>query len=124
MRPSTRARGARLDTLEIQWIQCPSAIGLFDQSLTESVLDSLDLDYPDRPVKCYCIDGGGSLLTKKLLSLIRSKPQMSKRVTAINIDRNRHCDINMSVHVDSETLLRRYATVCNTISLACMQRMD
>lgn len=101
-----------------------SATGLFDQSLTESVLDSLDFDYPQQPVEWCCIDGGGSLLVEKFLERIESKPQLGKQVTSIAIDRSETNDHNMFVHVRSEPAPRKYSTVFNTTSLACMQRMD
>ena len=101
-----------------------SATGLFDQSLTESILDSLDFDYPERPVKWSCIDGGGSSLIDKLLETIKQKPTVGKRASSISIDRLNSGEHNMTVQICSEPGPRNYSTVFNTTSLACMQRMD
>ena len=101
-----------------------SASGLFDQAFTESVIDSLDFDYCVQPVDWYCIDGGASLLVDKMLELIKGKVQLNKRVTSIAIDRTITSESNMVVKVSAEEVPRRYATVFNTTSLACMERMD
>jgi monoamine oxidase len=104
-----------------------SASGLYDQAFTESVIDSLDFDYPtgeENPVKWYCIEGGTSLLTDSMVNMIKQKPQLHKKVTSIALDRKVPGDSNMVVEVAGEKAPRHYATVFNTASLACTQRMD
>lgn len=63
-------------------------------------------------------------MVERLLELIKGKPCFARCVTSIGIDRSEKVEANISVKVRSELAPRKYATVFNTTSLACMQRMD
>ena len=115
------SRTSQVDTYTLPLL---SASGLFDQAFTESVIDSLDFDYCVQPVNWHCIDGGTSLIVDRMLEMIKGKVQLKKRVTSIAIDRTIMSESNMVVKVSREEVPRQYATVFNTTSLACMERMD
>lgn len=101
-----------------------SASGLYDQAFSESVIDSFDFDFPGGVEEWVCIEGGTSLVIDGMLKLIKTKPEIKKRVAAISIDRSKVANANMLVQIAQEAKPRVYSTVFNTTTLACMQRMD
>ncbi|KAA8645834.1 hypothetical protein EYZ11_011931 [Aspergillus tanneri] len=116
------------DFYSIQWMETQNtSTGLFDQAFSESVMDSFDFDYGPN-VQWHCIEGGTEILTKAMQAEIDKKPeppiQKNTRVTGIGIDRSKEgTDNNIIVHC-AEGEPQPYATVFNTTSLGCLQRMD
>jgi hypothetical protein len=120
----------KYDFFSVQWMETlDTSSGLFDQAFSESVIDSFDFDNPLGKVNWSCIDGGTSLVAKSMAKMIKGTVETGKRVSSIAI--NRTSDIagdntpNMLVKcADEATLRKAYATVFNTTSLACLQRID
>ncbi|KAB8253768.1 hypothetical protein BDV32DRAFT_143456 [Aspergillus pseudonomiae] len=117
------------DFYSIQWMETQNtSSGLFDQAFSESVMDSFDFDYgPD--VQWYCIEGGTEVLTKAMQAEIEKKHELpikqNTRVTGVGIDRNREgTENNILVHCAGSDEPEPYATVFNTTTLGCLQRMD
>ncbi|MCJ1393282.1 hypothetical protein MMC18_006154 [Xylographa bjoerkii] len=143
---STRGKLASLnyDYFTIQWLETNgTSTGLYDQAFTESVIDSFDFDYPtknapakvrdvvtdsgkkpDKTVDWYCIDGGTSILANKMYDSVQGFIETGKRVTKIGLNRKEESISNMYVEIAGEAQRRSYATVFNTTTLACLQRMD
>ena len=112
---------------------------MYDQGLSEGVIDSLDFDYfteylrPDKQVEWKCIDGGTSLLTDAMRATLRTpqgdEQMLGKQVTSIALRRvEATVDVPTSSVIDvtvrGEAEARNYAAVFNTTTLACLQRMD
>jgi monoamine oxidase len=122
------------DFYSIQWLETlDTSSGLFDQAFSESVIDSFDFDNPNPSghVSWFCVDGGTSLVAQRMSQTIKGMITTNKRVTSISIDRTLNSDKagdntpNMIVKVAGETIPRKpYATVFNTTSLSCLQRID
>lgn len=120
----------KYDFFSVQWMETlDTSSGLFDQAFSESVIDSFDFDNPADTVKWSCIDGGTSLVAESMAKMISGTVETGKRVSSIAI--NRTSDIagdntpNMIVKCFDEAAPRKpYATVFNTTSLACLQRID
>ncbi|KAJ2998885.1 hypothetical protein NUW58_g190 [Xylaria curta] len=113
------------DFFSIQWMETKNtSTNLFDQAFSESVIDSLDFDYPDPP-EWYCIEGGSSLLINAMNQRLESSVEIGKRVESISIDHDSIEDGNMSVKCADETAPRSgYCTVFATPTLGCLGRMD
>ncbi|KAI1214156.1 FAD/NAD(P)-binding domain-containing protein [Annulohypoxylon truncatum] len=111
------------DFFSIQWMETMNtSTNLFDQAFSESVMDSLDFDYPGTP-DWYCIDGGTTLLSDAMRNGIKTEIQTEKRVESISID---HEDGDMlTVKCADEPAPRQgYSTVFATPALGCLARMD
>ncbi|OJD38025.1 l-amino acid oxidase [Diplodia corticola] len=128
----------------IQWMETQdTSTNLYDQAFSESVMDSLDFDYPvddkkrkesncdeqeieeENKVKWYCIEGGTSLLTDSMHHSLTTKAETNKRVDTISWDKDCHQEDNMWVKCAEEEKPRRgYHTVFNTTPLGCLGRMD
>ncbi|KAI0810085.1 hypothetical protein GGR55DRAFT_695878 [Xylaria sp. FL0064] len=113
------------DFFSIQWMETKNtSTNLFDQAFSESVIDSLDFNYP-KPHKWYCIDDGSTLLTEAMRQSLQFKPETEKRVESISIDYESSLDGNMSVKCAKEQRSRSgYCTVFATPTLGCLARMD
>ncbi|KYK56461.1 putative l-amino acid oxidase protein [Drechmeria coniospora] len=116
----------RYNFFAIQWMETQNtSTNLFDQSFSESVIDSFDFDNPMGNVNWFCIEGGTTVLTDSMVRGLSTKIQTGKKVDNISIDRNSRQDGNMSVHCVGEEKPRDgYSTVFNTTSLGCLGRMD
>jgi monoamine oxidase len=123
-------KNKKYDFFSVQWMETlDTSSGLFDQAFTESVIDSFDFDNPKGSVQWSCIEGGTSLVAESMAKIIKGTVETGKRVSSIAI--NRLSDIagentpNMIVKCADEATPRNpYATVFNTTSLACLQRID
>ena len=123
-------KNKKYDFFSVQWMETlDTSSGLFDQAFTESVIDSFDFDNPKGSVQWSCIEGGTSLVAESMAKIIKGTVETGKRVSSIAI--NRTSDIagdnapNMIVKCADEKDPRKpYATVFNTTSLACLQRID
>ncbi len=110
-----------------------SGSGLYDQSFSEGVIDSMDFDYyssyikKDDEVKWWCIDGGTQLVPEAMNAKLKRplrKEDLGKRVSKIAYDRKDKGEAPMRVKVNGEEGTRSYMTVFATPTLACLQRMD
>ena len=110
-----------------------SGSGLYDQSFTEGVIDSMDFDYyteyidKKNKVKWWCVDGGAQHVPEAMnrrLTKPLEKEDLGKRVTKIAFDREAKDSPPMRVKVSGEAEARKYMTVFATPTLACLQRMD
>jgi monoamine oxidase len=67
----------------IHWLETmDSASGLYDLAFSESIMDSLDFDYPAKEVKWWRFDQGTEQLVKKMLENIKT-PEYYTTVTKI-----------------------------------------
>ena len=116
----------QLDYHTIQWLEeTDSATGLFDMSFTEGVMDSLAFDYGPEEEEWKSVDGGTSLVVEALVNdMIKTRPTYNKRVTRIALERDAPGEDKMVVTTNYDEEPRRYATVINTTTLACLQRVD
>ncbi len=117
-----------------------SGSGLYDQSFSEGVIDSMDFDYfssyiyKDDKLKWWCIDGGTQLVPEAMNAKLKRplrKEDLGKRVSKIAYDLEDEEKPSkdkgkppMQVKVNGEAETRRYMTVFATPTLACLQRMD
>lgn len=101
-----------------------SATGLFDLAYTEGVLDSIAFDYGDGEEQWKSVEGGTTKVTEALIAKIQNKPFYNKRVTRIALDRNAAGENKMVVTTNYGDDPKRYASVINTTTLACLQRID
>ena len=115
-----------LDYHTIQWLEeTDSATGLFDMAFTEGVMDSIAFDYGPEEEEWKSIDGGTSLVVEALVNnMIKTRPTYNKRVTRIALDRDASSEDKMVVTTNYDEEPRRYCTVINTTTLACLQRVD
>ncbi|KAF5664690.1 l-amino acid oxidase [Fusarium heterosporum] len=132
----------KYDFFTVQWAETQNtSTNLFDQAFSESVMDSLDFDYPatewvvdpetgekkevKKEVEWFCIEGGSSLLIDGMKKFLTQEVQTKKRVEAISIDRDSSSDNNMSVKcADEDSPREGYDTVFNTTALGCLGRID
>ena len=115
-------------------MQAPnSGSGLYDQSFSEGVIDSMDFDYYTNyidkvaRVDWWCVDGGAQLVPEAMNASLKTplqKESFGKRVSKIAYDRKRGGPAPMQVTVNGEAEARSYTTVFATPTLACLQRMD
>lgn len=102
-----------------------SATGLFDTAYTEAVMDSIAFDYfDDLDEEWKSVEGGTNLVTQAVVDMIKTKPRYNKRVTRMAIDRNANSAEMMVVTTNYDDEPKRYATIINTTTLACLQRVD
>lgn len=103
-----------------------SASGLYDQSLSEAVLDSLDFDYTSGSggdVDWYQIEGGTSQVVDWMERKILRKPIHGKRVRKMSYNEH-EAAYPVGVEADGEAQIRKYTAVFNTTSLPCLRRME
>ncbi|KAJ7495560.1 flavin-containing amine oxidoreductase-domain containing protein [Mycena latifolia] len=96
--------------------------GLWNSAFSETVMDSLDFDYPsDTPVKWWCIQGGSRVIADKMSEKIpRGIIKNGKRVTRIQaagID-------GFEVACDDGSDPTTYNHVITTIPYGCLQAVD
>ena len=88
-------------------------------------MDSVAFDYwEDREEEWKSVEGGTSLVTQALVDMIKTKPRYNKRVTRMAIDRKAKSNDMMVVNTNYDEEPMRYATIINTTTLACLQRVD
>ncbi|KAK3168533.1 hypothetical protein OEA41_004981 [Lepraria neglecta] len=115
-----------LDFHTIQWLEeTDSATGLFDTAFTEAVMDSIAFDYSEEEEEEWkSVEGGTNLVTQAVIDMIKTKPRYNKRVTRMAFDRKAKSEEMMVVTTNYDEEPRRYATIINTTTLACLQRVD
>ncbi|OQE37336.1 hypothetical protein PENCOP_c010G05201 [Penicillium coprophilum] len=104
--------------------------GMFDQAVSEGVMDFFDLDQPmtgpqdsGAAIKWYSIDGGSSVVIERMCDQINrhSTVELGKQVRRIAI--NGSADLSVSC-AGEEKARDGYAAVFSTTPLACLQRID
>ncbi|KAG5637252.1 hypothetical protein H0H81_005251 [Sphagnurus paluster] len=116
----------------IKWYETmESRTGLFDASLTETVLASLvfnDPRFEGREIDWYCFDGGSEIIHKAMTEKVRSKPSLNYRAVAL-----KETDGGASITVTFDRSSgprqlpqtdRKYSNVISTMSLACLRVVD
>lgn len=114
------------DFFTIQWLETNNtSTNLFEQAFSESVIDSFDFASPEETQveEWKCIDGGTTLVSDAMESIIKQPIQHCKRVHKVTQD-PRSKEITISVIGEPEGSRAPYTTVFNTTSLACLQRID
>ncbi|QRW06167.1 Flavin containing amine oxidoreductase [Ceratobasidium sp. AG-Ba] len=114
------------------WLETfDAATGLYDQAFVESVLDSLDFDWPNpqqeaRPFQnggigdWHCIDGGTDHIIHNMLKRITKQPHLSSRVT--HIAETDNLGAPMSVRWSGGQ--KNYSQVICTPPLGCIAAID
>lgn len=102
-----------------------SATGHYDDAFSEAVMDSFDFDSPTdtgegSAPQWKCVEGGTSRFALAMQSVIKSKPEMNKRVTKIAASKSRDID----VFVAGESEARTYHHVINTLPPAVLRSLD
>ncbi|RHZ66401.1 hypothetical protein CDV55_103203 [Aspergillus turcosus] len=115
----------KFDFASIQWMETlNTATGLFNQSFTESIMDSFEFDNPLGDVEWFCVSGGSSMLTDRMVDAIegsRTRIQLGKEVTSVSVDGQGLLAVQC---VGEKSARSGYATVFATAPLGCLQRMD
>ncbi|KAG5650548.1 hypothetical protein H0H81_011863 [Sphagnurus paluster] len=116
----------------IKWYETmESRTGLFDASLTETVLASLvfnDPRFEGKEIDWYCFDGGSEIIHKAMTEKIHTKPTLNYRAVAF-----KETDNGASITVTFDRsggprqlpqTDRKYSNVISTMSLACLRVLD
>ncbi|RAL12435.1 flavin monoamine oxidase family protein [Aspergillus homomorphus CBS 101889] len=106
-----------------------SASGLYDQSLSEAVLDWLDFEYPNlagTQTPWYRVQGGTGQVVRQITRRLSRQPSRSKRVAKMVYQPGANPSYPVSVQVEGEEegRMREYTAVFNTSSLPCLRRME
>lgn len=129
----------------VQWLETfDSAAGLYDQSFVESVLDSLDFDWPTPKVGAkhfpgpyvkipgvedeklapwVCVDGGSDRIIDAMVSFIKTKPQTQKRVTRISQSKGQDSMV-VEWKEGNKPSQKTYSQVICTAPLGCVASID
>ncbi|KAL8954714.1 MAG: hypothetical protein Q9193_007122, partial [Seirophora villosa] len=114
-----------LDYQTIQWLETTdSATGQFESAFTEAVMDSIAFDYGEGEENWKSVEGGTNMVTEAVIDMIKTKPTYNKRVTRMALNREAEGENKMEVVTNYDEPVRRYASVINTTTLACLQRVD
>lgn len=118
----------------VDWYETmESRTGLFDQSLTETVLASLvfmDPNMTGKEVNWWCFDGGSEVLHKAATERLTTKPELYMR--AVQIKESDNGD-SITVKFDSGRnprpsaqgkVEKKYSNVISTMSFACLRMVD
>jgi hypothetical protein len=119
-------------------LTCGRGTGWYDQAHSETVLESMDFDYPDKDTEWWCILGGANLLAQKMMNKLTIQPKFGVRVTGIepSIQIYTEPDIEpiRSVNTmvvwskltmsEDEPQSKPYSGVFNSTSLGCMRQMN
>ncbi|KAK4169897.1 L-amino-acid oxidase [Cladorrhinum sp. PSN259] len=114
----------KYDFFSVQWMETQNtATGLFDQSFSESVIDSFDFN---TDVEWKCIEGGTTRVTDAMrASLKTTEITTKKRVVTIGHNAVAGGDGSMFLKVAGEETDRDgYSTVFSTAPPSCMARMN
>ncbi|KAG5634273.1 hypothetical protein H0H81_002578 [Sphagnurus paluster] len=116
----------------IKWYETmESRTGLFDASLTETVLASLvfmDPRLEGKDIDWYCFDGGSEIIHKAMTEIIETKPTLNYRaVTVKETDSGTSITVAFDVSGGPRQMTqteRKYSNVISTMSLACLRMVD
>ncbi|KAK7678543.1 hypothetical protein QCA50_018415 [Cerrena zonata] len=129
----------------VHWLETmDSATGLYDQAFVESVMDSLDFDWPfpkgnsclpselcpsddsnDNVVeqRWYCIDGGSDHIVREMEGQLHTKPILNRPVVKIERVDDSHMQVTYLDDNGNEHH-RNYPHVISTVPLGCLQTID
>eukprot|EP01127_Copromyxa_protea_P005372 TRINITY_DN15310_c0_g1_i1.p1 TRINITY_DN15310_c0_g1~~TRINITY_DN15310_c0_g1_i1.p1 ORF type:complete len:658 (-),score=101.61 TRINITY_DN15310_c0_g1_i1:129-2102(-) len=121
----------RLPASVVSWFETmDSASGLYDLAFSESVMDSLDFDYPTSTlgvdeIKWWRFKEGSEVLVKKMLQSGIKTPQYSTTVTKITPVDPKGCKVAESIqlHFDNSTS-RQYDHVISTVPLSVFRTLN
>lgn len=107
-----------------------SATGWYNQSLSETVLESLDFDVSDATAedpKWLCLEGGTQQVAEEMAKKLSKQPEFNRQVTAIEADPSLGMyKLTMKNPKESAASIeqREYFAVFNSTTLGALQRMD
>ena len=87
-------------------------------------MDSMAFDYGPEEEEWKSVEGGTNMVTEAVIDMIKTKPTYNKRVTRIALNRAAEGENKMEVVANYDEPVRRYTSVINTTTLACLQRID
>lgn len=100
-----------------------SITGLYDCALSESVLGSLDFDYPN--TEWFCVAGGADIIPQRALQKLSQPVQRGKRVTAIvpftPSGGQTISSVELTINGAEKT---NYDHVISTMPLSCLSVVD
>lgn len=124
----------------ISWLETfEYATGWYDQSLSETVLESMDFDYPlgkvadkkapepaSQPEKVdwKCIEGGTQQVAEAMTEKLSTKPKFNMEVRSISTLANKNIQVVVKNKDKGELETRDYFAVFNSTTLAALQRMN
>jgi hypothetical protein len=125
---------------DITWLETrDTGTGMFDQSLTENVMDYLEFGDPNANstftsspslkssnVAWVCLEGGAQVLTDAMTTKLDAPIQFKQRVTRISlplVDASDVLLVPLQVDVDGGPP-RNYRHVISTMPLSCLQTVD
>ncbi|KDQ17782.1 hypothetical protein BOTBODRAFT_105219 [Botryobasidium botryosum FD-172 SS1] len=107
-----------------------TASNLYDCALSESVMDSLDFDFPaDAPVEWFCVQGGMGRITNAMAGTLDPERILrGRRVTAIAPvipdGEGFATSVNLTVAADGPPLIMNYSHVISSIPLSSLRMVD
>jgi monoamine oxidase len=103
-----------------------SATNLYDESLAETVMDSLDFDYQEGvPTSWVCVQGGAGKIADAMASKLSQTIQRGKRATSIAaIASGSPRATSVNVTVNGEASPRNYHHVISTMPFSCLRMVD
>ncbi|KAF3905797.1 hypothetical protein AA313_de0205104 [Arthrobotrys entomopaga] len=101
----------------------------YDQAHSETVLESLDFEYPDdtEEIKWWAILGGATQLPIRMQKMLKTQPSFLSPITAIRVGETADMEIDIAKpNCIGVTIpeTRKYNGVFNTTTLGCLKRMD
>ncbi|EAU89602.1 L-amino acid oxidase [Coprinopsis cinerea okayama7 len=118
----------------VDWYEkMESRTGLFDQSLTETVLASLvfmDPNKANQEVGWFCFDGGSEVLHEEIRKKLSTQPKLHMRAVQIKEEEDGKC---IAVEFDSRRdprpsaqgrSVKKFSNVICTMSFACLRMVD
>ncbi|TFY52279.1 hypothetical protein EVG20_g10620 [Dentipellis fragilis] len=118
----------------VHWLETvDSGTGFFNYAFTETVIDSLDFDWPwasttpdpeqTKETKWVCIDGGSDHLIHEMARTLKHQPLLEQRVTKLELlPGNRQ--IQVTGRSRNWTWARQYEQVICTVPLGCLGGID
>lgn len=108
-------------TQEIDWMETVTSItGKFNtDSMTQSVMDQWIFEHADPGLQYTAINGGMDMITKGMTQIIKNKPIMNSRITAIQ-----HDGAGPSLKITTDGGAPSYAHVVSTVPLGALQAID
>ncbi|KDR71802.1 hypothetical protein GALMADRAFT_74617 [Galerina marginata CBS 339.88] len=123
----------------VQWMETrDSGTNAYDDAFTESIIDSLEFDYPTgyaesgnpetKDVEWSCIEGGTEVLTKAMYKSLGEEPPVytSHQVTSISktigLDGKTAMEVTIPGH--ASLLPTKYSHVVSTVSLSCLRTIN
>ncbi|TFY70187.1 hypothetical protein EVG20_g2809 [Dentipellis fragilis] len=112
----------------VHWLETFEAgTGNFNLAFVESVLDSLDFDWP-LPATCpgpteypwVCIDGGSDHMVNEMAKVLHSQPVLAQRVTKIALLHGDGDQVEVTSTSGGRTSTRHYSHVISTLPLSCL----